>query len=102
MNYNILSFCSIAVEWNSKVTAVFVLQVDTAKLFSEISQEYLGFPSTEGTNMSASFGHLAGGYDAQYYGYMVGRNVCMYVYVGSDVCKQSVCRNSYNMIMIKN
>uniref|UniRef100_K1PNN9 Thimet oligopeptidase n=1 Tax=Magallana gigas TaxID=29159 RepID=K1PNN9_MAGGI len=45
-------------------------KVDTAKLFSEISQEYLGFPSTEGTNMSASFGHLAEGYDAQYYGYM--------------------------------
>lgn len=45
-------------------------EVDTAKLFGEMSEKYLQIPSTPGTNMAASFGHLAGGYDAQYYGYM--------------------------------
>jgi len=46
-------------------------QADTAAVFSALSEKLMGFPSTPGTNMPASFGHLAGGYDAQYYGYMV-------------------------------
>ena len=50
---------------------IILFQADTAQIFSDLSEKLLGFPSTKGTNMPASFGHLAGGYDAQYYGYMV-------------------------------
>lgn len=45
-------------------------QADTARLFREIQRSQLGYEPQEGTNFAANFGHLMGGYDAQYYGYL--------------------------------
>jgi len=44
-------------------------KVNTAEVLKDTNVK-MGFPFTDGTNMAASFGHLAGGYDAQYYGYL--------------------------------
>ncbi|MBI3542642.1 MAG: Zn-dependent oligopeptidase [Deltaproteobacteria bacterium] len=44
--------------------------VDTTKLWNELSPRIYRMDSTEGNAAQASFGHLMGGYDAGYYGYL--------------------------------
>ncbi|KAJ3001128.1 UNVERIFIED_CONTAM: Thimet oligopeptidase, partial [Siphonaria sp. JEL0065] len=44
--------------------------VDIQAVWPKMQKEIVGIETTPGSFFPASFGHLAGGYDAQYYGYM--------------------------------
>eukprot|EP00483_Globobulimina_turgida_P013622 UN13648 len=44
--------------------------IDTQELCAELQPKIMGIAAQKNTNFVASFGHLAGGYDAQYYGYL--------------------------------
>ncbi len=44
---------------------------DTAKYYADTIKEIIGMEAIPNTNFSASFGHLAHGYSARYYSYLV-------------------------------
>lgn len=45
-------------------------ELDSAELYSRLREQISLIPNTEGTNPVGGFGHLMGGYDVGYYGYL--------------------------------
>lgn len=59
-----LSFAMIDLEYHSSE------KIDSTQIYSQRMKDTMMIPIQDGTQPQASFGHLMGGYDAGYYGYM--------------------------------
>ncbi|MBI5630387.1 MAG: Zn-dependent oligopeptidase [Elusimicrobia bacterium] len=59
-----LLFASVDLGYHSRVPA------DTTALYARLMKDIALFPMSPGTHPEASFGHIMGGYDSGYYGYL--------------------------------
>ncbi len=52
-------------------------EVDTTELYGKLMKEISLIPMMDGAHPQASFGHLMGGYEAGYYGYLWAKVITM-------------------------
>lgn len=67
----------------------------TVELLEQLHLSVLGVPMIPGTNFAGSFGHIAGGYESQYYGYMWSKVFSMDMY--SSRFKNATDRNKVGL-----